>query len=58
MLKKASIKKQMIYANKKKVKYVLIFGESEFASKKVLIKNMDSGSQKEFSIDKLLDCIE
>ena len=55
--KKSNIKKQMIYANKKKVKFVIIFGETESAAKNIIIKNMEDGSQEKVAIDKLLDFI-
>ena len=52
-----NIKKQMIYANKKKVKFVVIFGETEAVAKNIIIKNMEDGSQQQVDIDKLLDFI-
>jgi len=55
--KNSNIKKQMIYANKKKVKFVVIFGETEAAAKNIIIKNMEDGSQQQVDIDKLLDFI-
>ena len=55
--KKSNIKKQMIYANKKKVKFVVIFGETEADAKNIIIKNMEDGSQEQVDIDKLLDFI-
>jgi histidyl-tRNA synthetase len=39
------MKKQMNYANRKGVKYVILAGESEIAEGIVTVKNMDSGEQ-------------
>ena len=39
------MKKQMNYANKKGVKFVVLAGESEIAKNEVTVKNMESGEQ-------------
>lgn len=41
----AKMKKQMQYADKKAVKFVVIIGEEELNSKKVTLKNMETGEQ-------------
>ncbi|MAZ00855.1 MAG: histidine--tRNA ligase [Flavobacteriales bacterium] len=56
--KSNSIKKQMIYANKKNVDFVVIFGENEKKSQKILIKNMKTGSQEDIPLDKILNFIQ
>ena len=56
--KNNSIKKQMVYADKKNVDFVVIFGENEKQSKKILIKNMKTGKQQDVFIDQILDFVE
>lgn len=54
----AKMKKQMEYANRKNIPYVLFAGESEIASNNITIKDMRSGEQKTVSQDdaiKILD---
>ena len=48
------MKKQMIYANKKAVKYVILAGESEIAEGVVTVKNMESGEQTGVETDRLI----
>ena len=48
----------MIYANKKNVDFVVIFGENEKKSQKILIKNMKTGSQEDIPLDKILNFIQ
>ncbi len=47
------MKKQMNYANKKGVKYVILVGETEIAEECVTIKNMESGEQTKIKADQL-----
>jgi histidyl-tRNA synthetase len=49
----AKIKKQMSYADAKKVNYVLMAGEDELKNNEVSVKNMISGEQKRISVDEL-----
>jgi len=49
------MKKQMIYANKKGVKYVALAGESEIAEGMINLKNMESGDQKLIKAEELVD---
>jgi histidyl-tRNA synthetase len=51
----AKMKKQMAYANARKVPYVAIIGESERQSNTVSLKNMISGDQEIISIEQLKD---
>ena len=41
----AKMKKQMSYANAKQIPFVVLAGESEMASGKVTLKNMETGEQ-------------
>lgn len=50
----AKMKKQMQYADKKAVKYVIIIGEEELNSQTVTIKNMASGEQNSVSDNELI----
>lgn len=51
----SKMKKQMQYADKKAVKFVVIIGEEELNSGKVTLKNMQSGEQSTLSIEELID---
>ncbi|MCG8308669.1 MAG: histidine--tRNA ligase [Cytophagales bacterium] len=51
----AKIKKQMNYANKKGVPYVLMIGENEIKEGKYQLKNMDTGEQLKLDIDQILE---
>ena len=54
MLQK-SMKSQMKEANKLNAKFSIIIGDNELQSKKVLIKDMLSGEQKNVDFDKIID---
>ena len=45
------LNKQLSYANKLKIHYVIIFGENEFNNDKIIVKDMFSNSQKEYRFD-------
>jgi histidyl-tRNA synthetase len=49
------MKKQMGYADSKKIPYVAIVGGDEMAAGKVMLKNMQSGEQQLLSLDQLTD---
>jgi histidyl-tRNA synthetase len=51
----AKLKKQMEYADKRNIPFVVIAGEAEMAIEKFLLKNMNNNSQKELSLRRLLD---
>ena len=51
--KPAKLKKQMNYANKRSIDYVVILGSEEIQKKVFVLKNMVSGSQKEHPINQL-----
>jgi histidyl-tRNA synthetase len=49
----AKIKKSFEYADKKGIKFVAVIGSEEIKSGLILLKDMISGSQEEFSLDQL-----
>ena len=49
------LKKQMIYANKKAIPYVILIGDNEINENTVTIKNMILGEQTEISKDKIVE---
>lgn len=53
----AKMKKQMTYANKKNIPYVVLQGEEEIARGELSLKNMVSGEQLELSPEKALQKI-
>lgn len=50
----AKIKKQMNYANKKGVPYVLMIGENEIKEGKYQLKDMKTGTQQQLSADEIV----
>ena len=48
------MKKQMNYANNKRVKYVVLVGENEIKTGMLSIKDMDTGEQSNMNIDSLI----
>lgn len=50
----AKMKKQMQYANKKNVEYVVLVGQNEIQSNTITVKNMFDGSQKNMTFEQLL----
>jgi histidyl-tRNA synthetase len=53
-----SLKSQMRRADKLKARYVLILGEDELRRGKAVLRNMETKSQEEISIDKLLEALK
>lgn len=53
----AKMKKQMTYADNKKIPFVAIVGENEMMQNKVMLKNMQTGSQELVSVEELLQNI-
>ena len=51
----AKMKKQMNYANKKNIPFVVLAGENEMNEQKVTLKNMETGEQSTMSVDELLN---
>jgi histidyl-tRNA synthetase len=55
---KAKMKKQMSYANAKKIPFVALAGENEIAAGKVTLKNMATGEQKLVNTEELIACLQ
>ena len=53
----AKMKKQMGYADTKKIPFVAIVGETEMAEGKINLKNMITGEQSLLSLEELIECI-
>ncbi len=53
-----SVKAQMKYANKLNCRYSIIIGENELTTNKGRIKNMETGEERETSLDNLANEIE
>jgi len=53
----AKLKKQLSYADAKKIQFIIMAGENEISNNQVTVKNMTSGEQNLFSIDGLPDFI-
>lgn len=49
------MKKQMGYADSKKIPFVAIVGETELAEGKITLKNMVDGSQEKLTIDEVIN---
>jgi len=49
------MKKQMSYADDKKIPYVAIVGSNEMSQNKVMLKNMTSGEQQLVSLDEIIN---
>jgi histidyl-tRNA synthetase len=49
-----SLKAQMKEANRQKAKKVLIIGEDEIKKGKAILKDMESGQQKEIELQKII----
>ena len=54
----AKMKKQMGYADTKKIPYVALVGENEIASGKIAIKNMTTGEQQQLTIEEVADMLK
>ena len=51
----AKMKKQMSYADNKRIPFVAIVGETEMNSGKVMLKNMKTGDQRLLSLEELIE---
>jgi histidyl-tRNA synthetase len=51
----AKMKKQMKYANDKKIPFVVMVGEDEMSSGQLSLKNMESGEQSKIIIEELIN---
>ena len=54
----ARLKKQMNYANKKNIPYVLLIGEEEVESGSVTLKDMQSGDQKKMMPPEVIEALK
>jgi histidyl-tRNA synthetase len=54
----AKMKKQMAYANSKKITYVVIAGEDEIKNNEATFKNMLTGDQKKVGLDDLVSFLD
>ncbi|EDP70410.1 histidyl-tRNA synthetase [Flavobacteriales bacterium ALC-1] len=52
------MKKQMNYANRREIPYVVLVGEEEVKAKLFTLKNMESGEQTKLPFDKLLEALK
>lgn len=53
----AKMQKQMNYANKKEIPFVVLAGETEIQAKSFTLKNMESGEQQLVSTDELINIL-
>ena len=52
---KSKLKKQLDYANQRKIPFVVMIGPDEFSKKEFIIKNMETGAQSVFKTVNLID---
>jgi histidyl-tRNA synthetase len=50
----AKMKKQMMYANKREIPYVILIGDNELVNNTCIVKNMKDGTQLEVPFDEVL----
>ena len=55
---KAKMQKQMKYANNRSIPYVILIGEKEMTNNSFVVKNMQSGEQKNYLLEQLNDFVE
>lgn len=51
----AKMKKQMDYANKRAIPYVILAGSKEIEQDKMTLKNMETGNQEVLNLDEVMD---
>ncbi len=54
----AKMKKQMGYANKRQIPFVILAGTTEMENKKFTVKNMGSGTQEELNFEELTELLK
>lgn len=54
---KSKVDKQLKYANKRRIPFVAFVGETELETKTILVKNMETGEQKNVTSDQLIDLL-
>lgn len=53
----AKLKKQMEYANRKNIPFVVLVGENEMKNNILMVKDMKSGEQKAVSVEELIGMV-
>lgn len=51
----AKLKKQLDFANKKSIPYVMVIGPEEMSSGEMVLKEMETGTQEKLSIEKIIE---
>ncbi len=54
----AKMKKQMGYANKRRIRYAVLAGTSEIEKQTFTVKNMESGTQEEMNLGELMTLLQ
>ena len=54
----SKLKKQITYANKRNIPFVVLVGDQEMFSKRFTVKDMKSGSQESLNFQELLACLK
>nr|WP_321485691.1 histidine--tRNA ligase [uncultured Draconibacterium sp.] len=54
----AKMKKQMTYANRKEIAYVILAGDNEMAAQKFTLKNMETGEQQLVNSEELINILK
>jgi histidyl-tRNA synthetase len=54
----SKLKKQLTYANKRNIPFVVLVGDEEMFSKRFTVKDMKSGSQESLNLQELLACLK
>ena len=54
----AKLKKQMNYANKREIPFVVLVGDNELKNKNYTLKNMNSGEQSTLNMEELLQTMK
>ncbi|WP_319503134.1 histidine--tRNA ligase [uncultured Draconibacterium sp.] len=54
----AKMKKQMTYANRKEIAYVILAGDNEMAAQKFTLKNMETGEQQLLGTQELINILK
>ena len=54
----SKLKKQITYANKRNIPFVVLVGDEEMFSKRFTVKDMKSGTQESLNLQELLACLK
>ena len=54
----AKLKRQLDYANRKMIPFVIVMGSEEVASGLLTLKNMETGEQDKLSLEQILNTIK